>query len=233
MHLHPTLTYHSSILPRSIPTPGLLDSAVSGAHYSGVESVTERRRSVRAHSISRDGSGGALPPSSPGRRQSALPAIPNPLHLAVVDDLKDMYEGFATKEMLQKRWRKDAEYEDPFTRCKGLHEIAPQWYALPRMYTKLAVTGRRVLSSTEHPNRLILWQKHEYTIRVAGSKKVVESILVIDFDEEGKIARMVDQRRGLDPPTRWGALQLRRLNGRVTPWLPWLGSHPKSRPNCH
>jgi len=82
------LTYHSSILPRSIPTPALLDSAVSGAHYSGVESVTERRRSVRAHSISRDG--GALSPSSPGRRQSALPAIPNPLHLAVVDDLKDV-----------------------------------------------------------------------------------------------------------------------------------------------
>jgi hypothetical protein len=60
-----------------------------------------------------------------------------------------MYEGFATKEMLQKRWRKDAEYEvrgpvgsiatlisldcsldgymqDPYTRCKGLNEIAPQ-----------------------------------------------------------------------------------------------------------
>jgi hypothetical protein len=42
----------------------------------------------------------------------------------------------------------------------------------PRMYTKLALTGRRVLSSTEHPNRLIMWQKHEYTIRVAGTKKV-------------------------------------------------------------
>ena len=60
-----------------------------------------------------------------------------------------MYEGFATKEVLQKRWRKDAEYEvrvpsdqsptlisldfsldghmqDPYTRCKGLNEIAPQ-----------------------------------------------------------------------------------------------------------
>ncbi|SRR6266851_6288595 len=90
MHLHPTLTYHTSILPRSIPTPALLDSAVSGAHYSGVESVTERRRSVRAHSMSRDGGAGALSPSSPQRRQSALPAIPNPLHLAVVDDLKDV-----------------------------------------------------------------------------------------------------------------------------------------------
>ena len=154
-----------------------------------------------------------------------------------------MYEGFATKEMLQKRWRKDAEYEvgyfkpissvgstprpisldclpdgclqDPYTRCKGLNEIAPQvnghcppvgaplltrivvvftgkrlvdliiglcarcsWLSSPvlpfqpRMYTKLAVTGRRVLSSTEHPNRLILWQKYEHTIRVAGTKKV-------------------------------------------------------------
>jgi len=108
-----------------------------------------------------------------------------------------------------------------------------------------------------------MWQKHEYTIRVTGSKKVrllfclehtdslesvhlsflsanigsvgqvVESILVIDFDEEGKIARMIDQRQGMDPPTRWGAQQLRRLNGRVTPWVPWLGSHPKARPNCH
>lgn len=48
---------------------------------------------------------------------------------------------------------------------------APQ----PRMYSKLALTGRRVLSSMEHPNRLILWQKHEYTIRVTGSKKVRDS----------------------------------------------------------
>ncbi|KAI9463376.1 hypothetical protein F5148DRAFT_982391 [Russula earlei] len=224
----PSLTYHTSLLPRSIPTPGLLDSAVSGAHYSGVESVNERRRSI----------GHSLAPPSPtsgtsARRQSFAIPDPNPLHLGVLDDIKDMYEGYATKELLQKRWRKDAVYEDPYTKCKGLHEIAPQWYALPRMYTKMAITGRRVLSSTEHPNRLILWQKHEYTIRVAGSKKVVESILVIDFDEDGKIARMVDQRRGEDPPTRWGAQHLRRLNGRVVPWVPWLGSHPKSRPNDH
>jgi len=224
----PTQTYHTSLLPRSIPTMAMLDSAVGGAHYSGVESVNERRRSMRRHSDVVNS-----PTSSPSARRQSVQAEPNPVHLTVLDDIKDMYEGYATKEMLQKRWRKDAEYEDPFTRCKGLHEIAPQWYALPRIYTKLAVTGRRVLSSTEHPNRLIMWQKHEYNIRVTGSKKVAESILVIDFDEEGKIARMVDQRRGVDPPTRWGAQQLRRLNGRVVPWVPWLSSHPKSRPNYH
>lgn len=49
------------------------------------------------------------------------------------------------------------------------------------MYTKLAVTGRRVLTSTEHPNRLIMWQKHEYNIRVTGSKKV--RVLSVDSFE--------------------------------------------------
>ncbi|KAH9057138.1 hypothetical protein EDB83DRAFT_2390402 [Lactarius deliciosus] len=225
----PTQIYHSSLLPRSIPTPALLDSVAGGAHYSGVESVNERRRSLlRNH------------PQSPNavqafgqRRQSNLPGAASASHLATMDDLKEMYEGRSTKEIIQKRWQKGAEYEDPYTRCKGLSEIAPQWYALPRMYSKLAVTGRRVLSSTEHPNRLIMWQKHEYTVRVTGSKKVVESILVIDFDGDGKIVRLVDQRRGEDPPTRWGAQHLRRLNGRVVPWVPWLGNSPKPKSNSH
>jgi hypothetical protein len=87
MTTYPSLTYHTSLLPRSIPTPGLLDSAVSGAHYSGVESVNERRRlSIRrSESLT---SGGANHGAT--RRQSALPAIPNPYHLAIIDDIKDV-----------------------------------------------------------------------------------------------------------------------------------------------
>jgi len=91
MSKQPSLTYHTSLLPRSIPTPGLLDSALGGAHYSsamGIESVNERRRSMRRHSQS---SNDGATPNSPGlRRQSVLPAVPNPLHLAVLDDLKDV-----------------------------------------------------------------------------------------------------------------------------------------------
>ncbi|KAH9977196.1 hypothetical protein BGW80DRAFT_1287917 [Lactifluus volemus] len=223
--LLPTHTYHSSLLPRSIPTPALLDSVAGAAHYSGVDSVNQRRRSLRGDS--------QIHRRESARRQSTLPAGPNLFHLAVMDDLKDMYEGHATKQMLQRRWRKDAEYEDPLTRCRGFHEIAPQWYALPRMYSHLTVTGRRVLSSTQHPNRLIMWQKLEYTARVTGSKKVVESILTIDFDEDSKIVRMVDQRHGSEPSTRWGAQHLRRLSGRVVPWVPWLSRSPKPRPSHH
>ena len=96
----PSLTYHNSLLPRSIPTPALLDSALGGAHYSGasgVESVNERRRSMRR--LSRTPSD--APPNSPGlRRQSALPPVPNPFHLAVLDDLKDVRDLFSFERQL-------------------------------------------------------------------------------------------------------------------------------------
>jgi hypothetical protein len=87
----PTHTYHISILPRSIPTPALLDSAVGGAHYSGVESVNERRRSVRSsntHALNANEIGVSL-----GRRRSTIVAEPNPFHLTVVDDLKDVCDS--------------------------------------------------------------------------------------------------------------------------------------------
>jgi hypothetical protein len=73
-----------------MPTVAMLDSAVGGAHYSGVESVNERRRSVRS-------SNAHLHPSSAnehglglGRRRSSVVAEPNPFHLTVLDDLKDV-----------------------------------------------------------------------------------------------------------------------------------------------
>lgn len=66
----------------------MLDSAVGGAHYSGVESVNERRRSIRRHSQSinsnENGAGAGL-----GRRRSIV-AEPNAFHLTVLDDLKDV-----------------------------------------------------------------------------------------------------------------------------------------------
>src|SRR5260370_34209259 len=87
----PTQTYHIPILPRSIPTAGLLDSAVGGAHYSGVESVNERRRSVRGHSLSSNANeNGAGAVAGLGRRRSCVVAEPNPFHLTVLDDLKDV-----------------------------------------------------------------------------------------------------------------------------------------------
>ena len=85
----PTQTYHSSLLPRSIPMPALLDSVAGGAHYSGVESVNERRRSLnRGHSHT------SHTPLSP-RRHSHLPGAASTSHLAAMDDLRDVRSYFS------------------------------------------------------------------------------------------------------------------------------------------
>ena len=84
----PTQTYHSSLLPRSIPTPSLLDSVAGGAHYSGVESVNQRRRSL-LRSPSQVTQHTALVGN---RRQSqnATPGTASASHLAVMDDVKEV-----------------------------------------------------------------------------------------------------------------------------------------------
>jgi hypothetical protein len=72
----------------------MLDSAVGGAHYSGVESVNERRRSVRRHSNSTNANenGAGL-----GRRRSCVVAEPNAFHLTVLDDLKDVCDSLSAR----------------------------------------------------------------------------------------------------------------------------------------
>jgi hypothetical protein len=47
----------------------------------------------------------------------------------------------------------------------------------------------------------------------------VESIIVVDLDDDEKIVKLLDQWNGNEPPTRYGALLLRRANGKLTPWL--------------
>ncbi|KAI0049986.1 hypothetical protein FA95DRAFT_1488021 [Auriscalpium vulgare] len=226
----PTHTFHPpSLLPHSIPTPALFDSLAGGAHYSGVDPVKERHLSIHranSHGVRSD-----------PRRRSSLLINARDKHRAVLDDLKELYEGRPTKLIMTKRWRKDAEFEDSSVKCKGIHEIAAQVpltsFAQPRVVSKSTIVSRRIMSSTEAPNRLIYWQRHEYVSRFTGMKKSVESIITVDLDEDETIIRLVQQTEGKDVPTRWGAQHFRRLHGRIVPWLPWISSSPKEKNNHH
>lgn len=93
------------------------------------------------------------------------------------------------------------------------------------------------MSSTDSPNRLVYTQAQEYTFRLFGHKKVrvcpvcntctliigcgqvIESIVIVDLDDDDKIVRLIDKWGGKELPTRYGALFLRCVNAKVTPWL--------------
>ena len=90
----PTLTYHPSLFPANIPTPALLESVAGGAHYSGVRIERDTRKVRR---------------NSSGIRTSHLQIKAD--HQQVVDDLTELYCCRPTRELLDRRWRPDAQFE--------------------------------------------------------------------------------------------------------------------------
>lgn len=49
--------------------------------------------------------------------------------------------------------------------------------------------------------------------------QVIESIIIVDLDEDDKIVRVTDQWEGKDLPSWFGSGFLRLLNAKVTPWI--------------
>jgi len=206
----PSQTFHSEFLPRSVPTPALVESVASGAHYSGAHTdplLHHRGNSKHRHS------------STEVRAD----------HQGVLSNLEELYCCRPTREIFDRSWRKDAIFEDPFTKCKGFDEYAAQWFAMPKIYSKSQTISIRVMSSTLSPNRLVYAQTQEYTYRFLGYKKKVDSIIVVDLDEDEKIVKLLDQWNGHEPPTRYGALFLRRANAKLIPWLVKVPKHLNGR----
>jgi len=198
----PTLTYHPSLFPANIPTPALLESVAGGAHYSGVKIERDTQKIRR---------------NSSGKRTSHLQIKGD--HQQVLDDLTELYCCRPTTEILERRWRPDARFEDPMCQCTGYDEYAAQWFAMPKWYSRSESESIRVLSSTKSPNRLVYAQTQNYTMRLFGRKKMVKSVIVVDLDDEEKIIRLIDQWEGKELPTKFGASFLRMVYAKLVPWF--------------
>lgn len=90
----PSQTHHPTILPRSVPTPALLESVAGGAHYAGVrmdsDTVLKQRRSSQDRhnhtEIKHD-------------------------HQRIMHDLQELYCCRPTLEIFKRSWCKDAVFE--------------------------------------------------------------------------------------------------------------------------
>ncbi|KAF8582689.1 hypothetical protein K439DRAFT_1661726 [Ramaria rubella] len=110
-------------------------------------------------------------------------------------------------------------YKDPLSDCHSLKEYAPQWFALRKIFPKSETLAFHVLSSTDEPKRMVCSQRQQYTLRFFGTKKVINSLIVIDLDDNDKIIKLEDKWNGEEQPTRWGTGMLRRLNAKTLSWI--------------
>ncbi|EUC64194.1 hypothetical protein RSOL_437140 [Rhizoctonia solani AG-3 Rhs1AP] len=189
----------SSGVLANLPTPGMLASLAGAAHYTGNPKYTQQE-AVRA-------SFGSKNVVLEGQRKQT------------VEDVLELFSAHPSLEIFERSWHRDAVFEDPFTKCVGYKEYAAQWYGLPKIATNSTTLQYRVLSSTHSPHKIVFDQTQQYTFRYIKRKKTIHSLVVIELDEEGKIIKMEDRWNGEKLPRKWGAIWLRRLNGKTAPFL--------------
>ncbi|KAF8599909.1 hypothetical protein BDV93DRAFT_448608 [Ceratobasidium sp. AG-I] len=137
----------------------------------------------------------------------------------IVEDVLNLFSSQPSLDIFHRTWRKDAVFEDPISKCFGYGEYGAQWYGMPKAFPSSRTLAYKVVSSTMDPRRIVYEQTQEYTIRFIGTKKIMNSTVVIDLDENDKIVKLEDKWSGQDQPTRFGALWLRRLNALTLPWF--------------
>jgi len=191
----------------SLPTPGLLSSLAGAAHYTGNPKFS-KQDALRASFGARD-------------------VILEDQRKQTLDDVLELFGAHPSLEIFERSWHHDAVFEDPWTKCVGYKEYTAQWFSLPRVIPHSITLQHRVLSSTHNPHRIVFDQTQEYTIRFLRRKKIIQSLVTLELDEDGKIIRMEDRWNGEEMPRRWGAMWLRRLNGKT---MPLFVRVPKPRP---
>ncbi|KAI6109890.1 hypothetical protein F5141DRAFT_1215345 [Pisolithus sp. B1] len=218
----PTITYHHSPTLLPVPPPQIAHAAVGGAHYSTMYTSQHARR--------RSSSGG-----KPRRASQSARDVEDSERQKIVDDLNELFCCRPSIDIFKRTWRHDA---DPWVKCEGYDEYAPQFFAM--VYIELHGRATRLLTrliaspnssqrrryylvgsclSTQSPNRLIYSKSQEYTLRFLGKKKRIDSMVVVDLDENDKIVRVEDKWGGEELPTQYGASHLRRVSAARTDQL--------------
>ncbi|KAJ1304625.1 hypothetical protein OPQ81_005767 [Rhizoctonia solani] len=193
-----THSWHgSSGILANLPTPGMLASLAGAAHYTGNPRYSQQE-AVRA------GFGSKNVVLEGKRKQT-------------VEDVLELFCAHPSLEIFDRSWHRDAVFEDPFTKCVGYKEYAAQWYGLPKITRQSTTLQYRVLSSTHSPHKIVFDQTQQYTLRYIKRKKTIHSLVVLELDEDGKIIKMEDRWNGEELPRKWGAVWLRRLNGKTAP----------------
>ncbi|KAF8599905.1 hypothetical protein BDV93DRAFT_525752 [Ceratobasidium sp. AG-I] len=137
----------------------------------------------------------------------------------VVEDVLNLFSSKPSPEIFERSWRQDATFEDPLSKCDGYDQYAPQWYGMPKLFPTSRTLAYSVTSPTSEPRRIVYEQTQEYTVAVTKTKKVMQSTVVIDLDENEKIVKLEDKWNGDDQPTKLGAWGLRNLNAATLPHI--------------
>ncbi|KAH9809330.1 hypothetical protein Tdes44962_MAKER06191 [Teratosphaeria destructans] len=113
---------------------------------------------------------------------SSLPLSPARQH--ILDSITRLYSGSAS-EADMRVYAARAVYDDPWSYCDTRFKIAGQWYGIPKVMAESRTVKTEVVENED--DRIVFKLQQEYTPRVAHFSKVVNSLVSLSLDGEGKV----------------------------------------------
>ena len=87
-------------------------------------------------------------------------------------------------------WSRTATFADPLTVATGYNKFAAQWYGLPMLFDPIELQSHLV-TSAKTPIEIDISNK--YTLKGLGKSQIINSVVKIWVDEQGKIERVEDR----------------------------------------
>lgn len=141
--------------------------------------------------------------------------------------INELYNCRPTEDRFA-NFRLDAQFKDPLSICLSLNEVKAQFYGMAKLFRGSETRAYHFIK--DEPNTLWVNLSMVYDIPLMG-KTPMNSIVVVDFDDAGKVVSMEDRWDGKRLATKddglvaWFKCLFRRANGK---FLPYFVSFPRS-----
>jgi hypothetical protein len=115
----------------------------------------------------------------------------SPHQETIVGSVLDLFAGRPSLPKLA-LWRDDATYSGPLTIATGRAKYSAQWYGLRQAFSEIDRLNHQVKDAG---NPILMDLRINYVIRGLDKKQMIQSVVAIYLDDEGRISKVED---------RWG-----------------------------
>ncbi|ORY55685.1 uncharacterized protein BCR38DRAFT_452132 [Pseudomassariella vexata] len=132
----------------------------------------------------------------------------------VVGSILDLFSGNPTLKHLS-LWHRDAIFADNITSAAGYDKFAAQWYGLPAVFSPIHIQSHKVTSAG---NPIVMDLSNKYVVKGLKTEKIMDSVVKIHIDGDGKIEKVEDKWNG-NLPEGGVAEAFRKLNAVTVPTM--------------
>lgn len=153
---------------------------------------------------------------------SRLPKSEDPLtpqRKEILGEILELYQCRPAPK-LYRHFCSDAHFEDPICDARNLTEVKAQFNGMPKVFPVSQTKQCQVIFNRSHEVHLDLWQ--EYTVVLFRKAVLMKSLVVVKFDDEGRVRHLEDRWNYKDSWREhhfWSPFTnaMRRANARLLP----------------